>query len=139
MIRKKIIKLFKLYDISGEALKDYVTKATDRQRKLDEKYWTIKIHEELENLKREHELDLHEKDNEIAVLQEKLRDLKKRKKELDIKEVKIKTQARNNLSVAVRISSKAEDLALALLNTIGEIKGIKDEANTNKQQIEGIN
>jgi hypothetical protein len=137
MIRKKIIKLFKLYDISGEALKEYVQKATDRQKKLDEKYWTIKIHEELESLKREHKLDLHEKDSEILELEEKLKDFKKRKKGLDIKEAKIKEQARNNLSVAVRISSKAEDLEFALLNTLGEMRGIKDEAETNKQLVEG--
>ncbi len=137
MIRKKIIKIFRLYNLSGEALKEYVQKATERQKKLDEKYWAIKIHEELENLKREHELDLHEKDNEIAVLEEKLKDLKKKKKEIATKEALIKRQARDNLSVAVRISSKTEDLALALLNTLGEIKGVKDEAETNKQQIEG--
>ena len=135
-IKKIIIKIFRLYNLSEEALKDYVNNATNRQKKLDEKYWRIKIHEELENLQREHELDLHEKDNEISVLEEKLKDLKKKKKEIAVKEALIKRQARENLSVAVRIASKTEDIALALLNTLGEIKGVKDEAEMNKQQIE---
>ena len=135
-IRKTIIKLFKLYNISDEALKDYVSKTTERQKRLDEKYWKERINEEIDSIQREHDLELHEKNTEISMLENKLQEFKKVKTEIEKKSYVNKKQARDNLSIAIRMASKTEDVALALLNTLGEIKGIKDEAENNKILIE---
>lgn len=135
-VRKTIIKLFKLYNISDEALKDYVKRATDRQQKLDEKYWKERINEEIDSIQREHDLELHEKNTEISMLENKLQQFRKVKTEIEKKSYNNKKQARDNLSIAIRMASKTEDVALALLNTLGEIKGIKDEAENNKILIE---
>ena len=135
-VRKTIIKLFKLYNISDEALKDYVSKATERQKRLDEKYWKERINEEIDSIQREHDLELHEKNTEISMLENKLQQFRKVKTEIEKKSYNNKKQARDNLSIAIRMASKTEDVALALLNTLGEIKGIKDEAENNKILIE---
>jgi hypothetical protein len=126
-----IIKIFGLTDIS-----DKLKKAKENQKKLDEKYWKEQLEETILHLNREHELELQEKDATIAMLEDKVKTYKARETELNNREYTVKKEAKENAFMATSISMKVEDFAMKILDVVGEMKGVKDEAENNRKRIE---
>ena len=75
MFTKIILRIFKLNDISEKLIK-----AKQQQKKVDDKYWSEKLIDLKEKLKREHELEIQEYQAQIEILNQKLKDYKKREK-----------------------------------------------------------
>jgi len=126
-----IIKLFRLTDLT-----DMLKKSKERQKRLDEKYWKEKLEDALSHQKREHELELQEKNAEISMLQDIIKSYKQREKELDNREYLIKKNAKENSFMATKIASKVEDFGIAVLGIVGEMKGVREDAENNKLRIE---
>lgn len=131
MFKKLIIHLFDLDDI-----KDMLLKAKNNQKKLDDRYWSEKLQENEERLKREHELEIQEYQAQISMLQDQVNDYKNRERELDKKEFWLKKQTKENSFMATKIASKVEDFGLNVMKIVGEMKGIKQEAEDHKVKIE---
>jgi len=129
-IKKIIIHICKLDSIS-----DMLSVAKENQKKLDEKYWSQKLNHTIEQLKYKHQLEIQEKDAQIAELESIILSLKNKEKELAKQEYFIKKQTLENFYFANKITSKIEDFALSIMSIVGEIKGIKDEAEKNKLKI----
>jgi cell shape-determining protein MreC len=111
-------------------------KSKERQKKLDEKYWGEKLEDALSHQKREHELEIQEKNAEISMLQDTIKSYKQREKELDTREYMIKKNAKENSFMATKIASKVEDFGIAVLGIVGEMKGVREDAEKNKLRIE---
>lgn len=131
MIKKLVIKLFKLNDLS-----DILFKAKQQQKTLDEKYWKEKMSDREEHLNRERELELQELYAQISMLEDKLKVYKAREKELDSKEYMIKREAKEQAFMATKIALKVDDFGLKILGIVGEMKGIKDDAELNRKRVE---
>ncbi len=131
MFKKLIIHLFDLNDI-----KDMLLKAKNNQKKLDDRYWFEKLQENEERLKREHELEIQEYQAQISMLRDQVNDYKNRERELDKKEFWLKKQTKENSFMATKIASKVEDFGLNVMKIVGEMKGIKQEAEDHKIKIE---
>jgi len=131
LFKKFMVRILGLSDIS-----DMILSSKKRQKQLDEKYWTEKIQEIKLHLNREHSLELQEKDAQIAMLEDSIRSYKGREKELDSREYNTKRQSKDNSFMATRISSQVEELGLMIMKFVGEMKGIKDDAEFNKLKIE---
>lgn len=131
MFKKLIIHLFDLDD-----RKDMLLKAKNNQKKFDDRYWSEKLQENEERLKREHELEIQEYQAQISMLQDQVNDYKNRERELDKKEFWLKKQTKENSFMATKIASKVEDFGLNVMKIVGEMKGIKQEAEDHKIKIE---
>ena len=131
MFKKLIIKLFKLNDISGMILQ-----GKKRQKQLDEKYWKEKIEDITLHLNREHDLELQEKDATISMLEDTIASYKSREKELANREHETKRCSKENSFMASKISSQVDEFGMAIMRIVGNMKGIKEEAEKNKQRIE---
>jgi len=131
MLKKIIIKIFRLKDISA-----LLIKARLSQKKLDEKYWTERLEEQAEQLNNEHELELQELQSQITLLQDQIADYKKRERELDKKDFYVRTQAKEGALIATRVSSKTAEFGMCIMNLVGEMQGIKDEAEKHKIRVE---
>jgi len=131
MFKKFLVSLFSLKDIQ-----DMLLKAKIQQKKLDEHYWKEKLQDIVERLNRERELDVQEFMAQITMLGDQIEDYKKREKELDKKEYNLKKQAKDNSFMATKIALKVEDFGLKILDIVGEMKGIRSEAEEHKLKIE---
>jgi hypothetical protein len=131
MFKKLLIKIFRLNDISAMILK-----AKKKQKQLDEQYWTEKMEDSIEHLKREHSLELQEKDAQISMLEDKIKTYKSLEKELATKEYTLKKEAKENAFMATKIALKVEEFGLRVLDIVGEMNGVKDDAENNRKRIE---
>jgi len=132
MFTKLILKIFKLHDISEKLIK-----AKQQQKRVDDKYWSEKLADFEEKMKREHELEIQEYQAQIEILNQKLKDYKKREKDIDTREYYLRKQANDNTLMATKITSKVEDFGMAIIKIVGEMKGIKKEVEDHKVKIEG--
>ncbi len=133
MIRKFIIRIFKLTDIS-----DLLLKTKKNQKKMDDIYWSAKLQDREEKLTRFFELERQELTAQIDMLNQQISDYRKREKDLCQREFLIKKQGKFNLYMASRLDSKVEDFGKAILSIVGEIKGIKDEVSTNRIRVDRL-
>jgi hypothetical protein len=131
MMERLFIKLFPQSDISV-----MLRKSKENQKQLDDKYWKEQLDEALAHRDREHELELQEKDAEISMLKDIIKTYKTREKEFNLREFEIKKNAKENSHTAARIASKVEDFGLAVMNIVGEMKGVREDADKNKTRIE---
>jgi hypothetical protein len=132
MMKKLIIKLFRLKDISG-----LLIEAKKQQQKLDAKFWIERMKDKEEKLKNEHELEIQDYISQIALLDDQIEDFKKREKELDRKDFAVRKQSKENAFIATKIATKVEDFALSVMKIVGEMQGVKNEAQEHKLRIEG--
>jgi len=131
MIKKLVIKIFKLNDIS-----DILIKARQFQKKLDDKIWTEKIKNILEKIKMEHKLEIQELESQMTLLKDQLLECKKFEKELNKKDFHVRIQAKDNALIATRIAQKVEDFGMNVMKIVGEMKGVREEAEEHKIKIE---
>ena len=128
---KKI--LIRTFDL--DEIEDLLQQARDQQKELDKKHWTKITSEKIDRLNKTHMLAIQDKDAEICLLNERIRVLESREKEIDDKEHFVKTLTKENHLVAQLISSQVESLGMNIMKFIGEMKGIRDKAETNHKKI----
>ena len=133
MIKKLIIKLFKVYDIT-----DMLLKAKQKQKQIDDKYWNEILAEKMNALWREYELELQEKDSDIAMLGEHLATYKKKEREVINKEFLAKKQVKENHYVVQSVVTKMYEFNEGVNKIYGEMLGIKDTVEQHKRKLENI-
>lgn len=131
VMKKLIIKFLKLNDISSMLIK-----AKTQQKKLDEKYWSEKLRDSDERMKRERDLDSQEFTAQITMLQDQVSDYKKRERELEIREHSVRQQAKENSFLATKMNLKVGDLAKAIIKISEEMVGLKTESEKHSYKIE---
>jgi len=131
MIKSIVIKVFRLTDIT-----DRILKAKKSQKKMDDEHWQEKLVDEIHKIQLDHQLEIIELESKISMCNDTIKEYRNREKLLVNQEYENKKFAKENAYTANKISSKLEDFGLEIYKIIGEVKGIRDEADNNKLRIE---
>lgn len=123
--------LFKPKDITKALLK-----AREDQQRKDE----LKIKELLmiqkERLDREYSLKLQDKDAEIMLLNQEIKDMKYKVKNAIDLEYKSSQQIQANVAIATQIAQQMTQFSLSIERIIGKVHGIKTDAELHRNTIE---
>ena len=130
-MKKFIIKLFKLKDIS-----DLLLKAKQKQKEVDDKYLKEIIQETTDSLNREYQLELQEKDSTITMLEQHIQLYKDREKAMEKREFLAKKQIKENSFVMRHASDYMKDFVESVSATYGKMDKLKDTVENQKQIIE---
>lgn len=131
MIKRIVIKLFKLHDIA-----DLLLKSKQKQKRLDDDYWKDVLKENIDRLNREHELELQEKDAQISMLNQHIESYKQREKEIDKKEFQAKSQIKQNSFVMRSASDFMKEFAESINIIYGRMDKLKETVDKQKKAIE---
>ena len=132
MFKKLIIKIFRLNEIN-----DLLIKSKQQQKAVSDKYWKEVRQDEVDCLNRNHLLELQEKDACITMLEEQIKMLKQRERDVDALHFKSKKQIKENYAVSHSIATKIWDFSQMITSIYGELRGITDAVADNKKRIEG--
>lgn len=130
MMTEFLIKWLKPKDVT-----QIIIKAKNNQKQKDEIFWREILDENISRLKREHELELQEKDSSIAILEQHIQFYKNKENEVREKEFTAKKQIKENYAVAQGIVSRLNEYQLGVNKIFAEIEGIRDKAEIHKEKI----
>jgi len=132
-IKLKLIKLFKL-----EHLSDVISKERDKQKDIDKKFYDNRVREIIEKKDREIEYLRTSYDYDIKTLEEEIRTLKIKEKEVDEKDLRAKNQINANVHIATRMYSEMKNCSDYLVKTTAKINRAMNEALDHKKVVEKI-
>ncbi len=132
-LKLKLIKFFKL-----EYLSDVISKERDKQKEIDKKFYDSRVREIMEKNNRETEYLRTSYDYDIKTLEEEIRALKIKEKEVDEKDLRAKNQINANVHIATRMYSEMKNCSDFLIKTTVKMNKAMDEALNHKKIVEKI-
>lgn len=132
-LKLKLIKFFKL-----EHLSDVISKERDKQKEIDKKFYDSRVREIMEKNNRETEYLRTSYDYDIKTLEEEIRALKIKEKEVDEKDLRAKNQINANVHIATRMYSEMKNCSDFLIKTTVKMNKAMDEALNHKKIVEKI-
>ena len=132
-LKLKLIKFFKL-----EHLSDVISKERDKQKDIDKKFYDSRVREIMEKNSRETEYLRTSYDYDIKTLEEEIRALKIKEKEVDEKDLRAKNQINANVHIATRMYSEMKNCSDFFIKTTVKMNKAMDEALNHKKSVEKI-
>ena len=131
MLKKMLIKLFRLHEINK-----LLIKSKNQQKEISDRYWKEVLKDTEDLLNRNHLLELAEKDACIVMLEEQIKLLKQRERDVDNQNFKAKKQIKENFAISQKITMEVGNFCQAVNGIWGRMNGITDELADHKKQIE---
>ena len=126
--------LIKVFDFENDS--EIIRRIKKKQKDDIDNYWLEIRVEELTRLKREHKLDLDEKDSFIQLLEQRIQSFKDKENEVYEREFLAKQQIKENHIIVQGLSSKMSDFSGSINKIYGEILGLQDIVDEHKKKIE---